>query len=123
MVYQAASPDEKALAEGAMAYGVQFMTDANEQVKIKFQGNDEVYERLHVLEFDSTRKRMSVIVRDAEGKHFIFSKVRLFVLRVTLKFWCAVCACVRGRTKRVLSEVVTSNPRDTPHFVVMLGFR
>ena len=72
--YQAASPDEKALAEGAMAYGVQFMTDANEKVVIKFLGTEETYERLHVLEFDSTRKRMSVIVRDSKGRYLILSK-------------------------------------------------
>ena len=29
---------------------------------------------LHVLEFNSTRKRMSVIVRDEEGRYIVFCK-------------------------------------------------
>ena len=73
-VYQAASPDDKALVEGARDYGVQFLDDANEVVRISFQGKEETYERLHVLEFDSTRKRMSVIARDDQGRYFIFAK-------------------------------------------------
>jgi magnesium-transporting ATPase (P-type) len=32
------------------------------------------YRILHVLEFNSDRKRMSVIVKDEEGKTFLFSK-------------------------------------------------
>lgn len=74
IAYQAASPDEKALVEGAQAYGVSYLTDANESVRINFRGKEESFERLHVLEFDSTRKRMSVIVRSDEGRYFIMSK-------------------------------------------------
>lgn len=33
------------------------------------------YEVLNILEFNSTRKRMSVIVRDSTGKLYIFCKV------------------------------------------------
>lgn len=35
---------------------------------------EETFQRLHVLEFTSDRKRMSVIVKDAEGKRWIYTK-------------------------------------------------
>ena len=35
---------------------------------------ETVYERLHTLEFDSVRKRMSVIVRDQSGSVLLFTK-------------------------------------------------
>ena len=38
------------------------------------------YEILNILEFDSTRKRMSVICRSSEGKLWLYCKVRLPVL-------------------------------------------
>ena len=38
------------------------------------------YEILNILEFDSTRKRMSVICRSSEGKLWLYCKVRLAVL-------------------------------------------
>ncbi len=79
ITYSAASPDEKALVVACKSYGVTYLgekeTDGGETVvklrvsrsrsdkrnaKIKFQ-------RLHVLEFDSERKRMSVLVRDTRG--------------------------------------------------------
>ena len=34
------------------------------------------YEILNILEFDSTRKRMSVICRSSEGKLWLYCKVR-----------------------------------------------
>lgn len=37
-------------------------------------GVDETYEVLHVLEFTSTRKRMSVVVRMPDGKIKLMSK-------------------------------------------------
>ena len=38
------------------------------------------YEILNILEFDSTRKRMSVICRSSEGKLWLYCKVTLVVL-------------------------------------------
>lgn len=64
-----ASPDETALVEGAKTQGFEFLSkDANGIIKIKQASNKKVlsYKLLNTLEFDSTRKRMSVILRDME---------------------------------------------------------
>jgi len=37
-------------------------------------GQEEVYEVLNVLEFNSTRKRMSVVIRTPEGKIKLYCK-------------------------------------------------
>jgi len=65
LTYQASSPDELALANYARYVGAQFEgTDANGIMTVIFMGERRQWELLNVLEFNSTRKRMSVIVRD-----------------------------------------------------------
>lgn len=41
---------------------------------INFRGEKLTYKLLQTLEFNSFRKRMSVIVRDPEGKIILYSK-------------------------------------------------
>ncbi|XP_071029755.1 LOW QUALITY PROTEIN: probable phospholipid-transporting ATPase IA [Oncorhynchus clarkii lewisi] len=62
IVYQAASPDEGALVRAAANLGFVFSGRTPDCVIIKALGVEEKYELLHVLEFTSTRKRMSVIM-------------------------------------------------------------
>jgi phospholipid-transporting ATPase len=66
--YQASSPDEAALVDGAKSLGYLFHTRKPRSVTISVHGKDEEYEVLAVNEFNSTRKRMSVIVRDPHGQ-------------------------------------------------------
>ncbi|CAD5116238.1 DgyrCDS5149 [Dimorphilus gyrociliatus] len=68
--YQASSPDEKALVLAAKKEGYRFITRTPDYVEVEIAAKGEIvrYEVLHVLEFTSTRKRMSVIVRTPEGK-------------------------------------------------------
>jgi len=66
--YQAASPDEGALVEGAVILGYQFTARRPRSVMITVEGEDYEYELLAVLEFNSTRKRMSTILRCPDGK-------------------------------------------------------
>ena len=66
--YQAASPDEGALVEGAVSLGYQFTARRPRSVMITVEGEDYEYELLAVLEFNSTRKRMSTIFRCPDGK-------------------------------------------------------
>lgn len=66
--YNAASPDELALINAAKQFGYEFMgidKDDNMIVndRISGQGNKK-YRLLNTLEFNSDRKRMSVIVQD-----------------------------------------------------------
>ncbi len=66
--YQAASPDEGALVEGAVILGYRFTARRPRSVMITVDGEDYEYELLAVLEFNSTRKRMSTIFRCPDGK-------------------------------------------------------
>jgi len=75
-IYHAASPDERALVYGASRLGYIFETRTPNYVQIKALGKREKYEVLNVLEFTSTRKRMSVIVRAPDGKIRLYCKVR-----------------------------------------------
>ena len=68
IVYQAASPDEGALVSGAAEMGFEFTARTPQRVQVQALGQMLEFELLHVIEFDSTRKRMSVIIRDlADG--------------------------------------------------------
>ena len=73
--YNASSPDEKALVEGAALYGFEFVSRKPESVVIKTPwGREEEYDVLNVIEFTSTRKRMTVIVRAPDGTIKLYSK-------------------------------------------------
>ncbi|KAL8953589.1 MAG: hypothetical protein Q9222_000584 [Ikaeria aurantiellina] len=66
--YQAASPDEGALVEGAVMLGYRFVARKPRAVTIAVNGEEVEYELLAVCEFNSTRKRMSTIYRCPDGK-------------------------------------------------------
>ncbi|OQO10916.1 putative phospholipid-transporting ATPase [Cryoendolithus antarcticus] len=66
--YQAASPDEGALVEGAVLLGYKFVARKPRSVTIELEGQRYEYELLAVCEFNSTRKRMSTIFRCPDGK-------------------------------------------------------
>ncbi|XP_065347057.1 probable phospholipid-transporting ATPase IA isoform X1 [Cloeon dipterum] len=68
ILYHAASPDERALVEGAREFGFVFETREPESVTVRVLGEQQRYEILHVLEFTSNRKRMSVVVRTPSGR-------------------------------------------------------
>ncbi|XP_075412209.1 phospholipid-transporting ATPase IF isoform X3 [Tenrec ecaudatus] len=72
--YYASSPDEKALVEAAARIGIVFIGNSEETMEVKILGKLERYKLLHVLEFDSDRRRMSVIVQAPSGEKFLFAK-------------------------------------------------
>ncbi|XP_034952573.1 probable phospholipid-transporting ATPase IA isoform X2 [Chelonus insularis] len=74
IIYHAASPDERALVDGARRFGYIFDIRTPAYVEIVALGERLRYEILNVIEFTSARKRMSVIVRTPEGKIKIFCK-------------------------------------------------
>lgn len=74
ITYQASSPDEAALVIAARAHGYVFVSRSNRELVIQVNGELEEFELLEVLEFDSTRKRMSVIVRCPDGQIRLFCK-------------------------------------------------
>lgn len=86
--YQASSPDEKALVEACAHLGLVYIGDDDEILKIRVvpphmdysrpfsvgKVNEMNFDRLHVLEFTSDRKRMSVIVKDENNVKWIYTK-------------------------------------------------
>ncbi|KAK9829125.1 hypothetical protein WJX72_004020 [[Myrmecia] bisecta] len=76
--YQAESPDESALVAAAKVFGFFFYKRNNTHVFVRETADGVVtelqYEILNILEFDSTRKRMSVICRTPEGKILLYCK-------------------------------------------------
>ncbi|XP_077345742.1 phospholipid-transporting ATPase IG isoform X1 [Lithobates pipiens] len=73
--YISSSPDEIALVAGAKKYGFTFMGTENEFMKVINKNNEmELYQLLHVLNFDPVRRRMSVLVKADTGQIFLFCK-------------------------------------------------
>ncbi|KAH9625072.1 hypothetical protein KSS87_010562 [Heliosperma pusillum] len=78
--YEAESPDEAAFVIAARELGFEFYKRTQTSVSlheldpISGQITDREYKILSILEFNSTRKRMSVIVQTEEGKIFLLSK-------------------------------------------------
>ncbi|EDL42188.1 Atpase, class VI, type 11C, isoform CRA_b [Mus musculus] len=67
--YISSSPDEIALVKGAKRFGFTFLGNQNGYIRVENQRKEiEEYELLHTLNFDSVRRRMSVIVRTQKGE-------------------------------------------------------
>jgi phospholipid-transporting ATPase len=62
-ILNASSPDELALVNMASYMGYNFLARSLKSISIDSNGVKETYSLLNTLEFNSTRKRMSVIVR------------------------------------------------------------
>lgn len=75
LIYKAQSPDESALVSFARDMGFALTERTRNGVIINEQGTTHEYEVLQSLEFNSARKRMSVIVRmPGTGKIYLFCK-------------------------------------------------
>uniref|UniRef100_T1JKU3 Phospholipid-transporting ATPase n=1 Tax=Strigamia maritima TaxID=126957 RepID=T1JKU3_STRMM len=72
--YQAASPDEGALVRGAKKLGFAFNVRTPKYAVVDVLGVEERYEILNVLEFTSSRKRMSVVIRNPDGQLKLYCK-------------------------------------------------
>ena len=48
--------------------------DEDDNVIIKVHGTERKYQLLNVIEFTSARKRMTIIVKDEDGKIIVMSK-------------------------------------------------
>ncbi|CAA2967154.1 phospholipid-transporting ATPase 9 [Olea europaea subsp. europaea] len=78
--YEAESPDEAAFVIAAREVGFEFFkrtqtsVSVNELDPVSGRRVERTYKLLNVLEFNSTRKRMSVIVRDEDGKLLLLCK-------------------------------------------------
>eukprot|EP00064_Thunnus_orientalis_P013277 superscaffoldBa00002134_g13314 len=73
--YISSSPDEVALVEGMKRLGYTYLRLRDNYMEI-LNKDDEIerFELLHVLNFDSVRRRMSVIVKSSSGEYLLFCK-------------------------------------------------
>ena len=77
--FQAASPDELALVRAAQELGYLVINRTTQTITLKInhpEGRDEElkFEILDVIEFNSTRKRMSIVVRHPDGRIAVICK-------------------------------------------------
>ncbi|GAB1289715.1 Phospholipid-transporting ATPase VD [Apodemus speciosus] len=72
LCYEAESPDEAALVYAARAYHCTLQSRTPEQVMVDFAALGSLtFQLLHILPFDSVRKRMSVVVRHPLSKQVV----------------------------------------------------
>lgn len=72
VIYEAESPDEAALVKAASLYGYRLLSRSPDKVTLLIPGEGEItYEVLHVLPFDSLRKRMSIVVRRQDDSSIV----------------------------------------------------
>ncbi|KAI9251699.1 hypothetical protein EDC94DRAFT_621844 [Helicostylum pulchrum] len=75
IVYQASSPDEGALVNGASdVFSYRFMARKPHSIMCSRKGIQEEFQILNVCEFNSTRKRMSIVLRGPDGKIKLYCK-------------------------------------------------
>ena len=66
MVYESQSPDETALVMAANSNNSMLLNRNKSSIEIQLLGKHEKYDIVRVLNFNSTRKRMSVIIKSGE---------------------------------------------------------
>lgn len=69
--YKAQSPDEAALVATARDMGFTFVAREQDNVIVDIMGETRIMNLLHVLEFNSTRKRMSILMRSPKDDKII----------------------------------------------------
>jgi len=80
--YFASSLDEKAIVNGCRYLNYIYMNKNSEnEITIRINEKDQIFKLLYTMDFDSERKRMSVIVKDYSGKIYLFMKGADDVLR------------------------------------------
>ncbi|XP_036823272.1 phospholipid-transporting ATPase ID isoform X1 [Oncorhynchus mykiss] len=74
LMYKAQSPDEGALVTAARNFGFVFRSRTPGTVTVTELGRPVTYTLLAILDFNNIRKRMSVIVRNPEGRIRLYCK-------------------------------------------------
>lgn len=74
LIYQAASPDEGALVTAARNFGYVFLSRTQDTISIKEMDHEATYEMLALLDFNSDRKRMSIILKFPDGRIRLYCK-------------------------------------------------
>jgi len=98
MIFKAQSPDEAALVATARDMGFTVLGSSNDGINLNVMGEDRHYPILNTIEFNSSRKRMSAIVRMPDGKIVLFCKGADSVIYSRLK---------RGEQQELRKETAT----------------
>ena len=73
--YNACSPDELSLVNAAKFFGFTFLgKDEKDFLEVNLNGSKVKYKLLNLIEFDSTRKRMTSILRDPNDEIIVMCK-------------------------------------------------
>jgi len=72
--FKAQSPDEAALVSTARDVGFTVIGREDDRIIVNILGNERKYTVLNTLEFNSTRKRMSAIIRMPDNRIILFCK-------------------------------------------------
>lgn len=74
IVYEAESADEEAVVRAVSDCGWKVLGRTREQLTLNVHGQDAVYDILAINKFNSTRKRMSVLVKSPKGAFLLLMK-------------------------------------------------
>ncbi|TQN73053.1 Phospholipid-transporting ATPase DNF1 [Colletotrichum shisoi] len=74
MLFKAQSPDEAALVATARDMGFTVLGSSHEGINLNVMGEDRFYPILNTIEFNSSRKRMSAIVRMPDNRILLICK-------------------------------------------------
>lgn len=85
MVFKAQSPDEAALVATARDMGFTVLGESEGGINVNVMGTDMHYTVLNTIEFNSSRKRMSAIVKMPDGRILLFCKGADSVIYARLK--------------------------------------
>ncbi|KAI9056142.1 hypothetical protein LZ554_001070 [Drepanopeziza brunnea f. sp. 'monogermtubi'] len=72
--FKAQSPDEAALVATARDVGFTVLGNSTDGIRLNIQGEDKSFKVLNTLEFNSTRKRMSAIIRMPDNRIILYCK-------------------------------------------------
>lgn len=85
MIFKAQSPDEAALVATARDMGFTVLGHTGDGINVNVMGEDRHYPILNTIEFNSSRKRMSAIVRLPDGRIVLYCKGADSVIYARLK--------------------------------------
>lgn len=85
MLFKAQSPDEAALVATARDMGFTVLGSTSDGITVNVMGDERHYTVLNTIEFNSSRKRMSAIVKMPDGRILLFCKGADSIIYARLK--------------------------------------
>ncbi|ORZ07642.1 hypothetical protein BCR42DRAFT_336388 [Absidia repens] len=105
IIYQASSPDEAALVKGASSvFGYCFYARRPHSIHCTIDSHEHEYQILNVCEFNSTRKRMSVVLRDPQNRIVLYCKGADTMILERLKSDCPYVNATLSHLEEFASE-------------------